>query len=274
MPGTKGNLAATICVMGTDLGCDDFREELSARLDGEDDPALRQAVDDHLARCAACATWWEQAGLVTRLARTAAALPSPALSAQALQAIVAAAPDQPRPRKAAQWLRGALLAVGLSQFFLGVAQISTYATSLSEHGHDNAVGSVSSGHLWHESAAWNVAIGAALAWLAWRRARPAGLLPVMTAFVAVLGLLTANDALAARVDASRVLSHSLVLAGYGLLLVMSLPRLRDTPPAATGHPAGIRASSDNDGDEDGPAAQVYPFPVRAQVAVQQRRHAA
>ncbi len=258
--------------MGAAMGCEDIRVELSARLDGEDDPALRETVDAHLAGCAECAAWWERAGAVTRLARTAAALPGPGLSAEAMNAILEAVPTA---SKAVLWLRHALLAVGLGQFFLGVAQISAYATSLADHGHGDTVGSVTSGHLWHESAAWNVAIGAAMAWLAWRRTRPTGLIPVLTAFVAVLGLLTANDALAGRVDGARVLSHSLVLAGYVLLLVMNLPRLRDTPPPQRAqNPSGGWTLTGKGDEDDGPAATIYPFPVRASVAPTQRRRRA
>jgi hypothetical protein len=98
----------------------------------------------------------------------------------------------------------------------------------------------------------------------------------MTAFVAALGLLTANDALAGRVDGERILSHSLILAAYALLLVMNLPRLRDTPPPARlertgGGPwslGGGAAGNDagNDGD-NGPTATVYPFPARASATI-------
>ncbi|MEU8075396.1 zf-HC2 domain-containing protein [Catellatospora citrea] len=260
------------------MGCTQARELLSARLDGADEPGAREAVDAHVDGCAACADWWQRAESVTRLARTAAALPVPPLSEQALAAVLAAAPTPPVRRArsdVAAWLRRALLAVGLGQFLLGVAQISSLAAA-ERHAH-SAVGSVSSGHLWHESAAWNVAIGAALAWLAWRRTRPAALLPVMTAFVIVLSLLTANDALADRVEASRVWSHGLVLVGYGLLLALNHPRLRgDEPPARASRPGGTWSLRRGD-DGDGPLAPVYPFPVRVAVTrtvtAEQRRAA-
>lgn len=241
------------------MSCEDIRIELSARLDGEGDPALKDVVDEHLAGCTACTEWQERADAVTRLARTAAALPTPELSPAAMAAVLKAAPIRPAPPKAARWLRVALLAVGLGQFLLGIAQISAYAAA--DHAHVDPVGSVTSGHLWHESAAWNVAVGAAMAWLAWRRTRPAALIPVMTAFIAMLTLLTANDALAGRVEASRILSHSLVLTGYVLLLVMNRSRLRDTrPPAAKLRPGHDRVGGHE--DDDRPAAMVLPFPVR------------
>jgi predicted anti-sigma-YlaC factor YlaD len=250
--------------MGLGMGCEHFRDELSARLDGEDDPGMRAAVDQHLAGCEACTQWWERAGAVTRIARAAAAQPVPTLSPKAMATVLAAASTRKSKMVAALWM--ALLAVGLGQFLLGVAQISNYAVSQADHAHTGAVASVSSGHLWHESAAWNVAIGAGMAWLAWRRNRPAALIPVMTAFVAVLGLLTANDALAGRVDAARILSHGLVLIGYALLLVINLPRFRGTqPPAATRLPGGGWTGGRGD-DDGGSLAPVLPFPVRASAA--------
>jgi len=249
--------------MGTD-GCERFRDELSARLDGEDDPAIRDLADEHLAGCQACTVWWQQANQLAELTRAAAAEPVPALSAQAMAKVLAAAPKPSAAGKVLVGLRLALLTVGLGQFLLGVAQISSYATSLAESTH-GGTGSVSSGHLWHESAAWNVAIGAALAWLAWRRNRPAALIPVMTAFVAVLGLLTVNDALVGRVDGSRILSHGLVLTGYALLLLMNLRRFRSTdPPARTQTPGSHWSLRHGDGD-GGPLAPVLPFPARRAV---------
>ena len=82
-------------VMGVEVACEVFREELSARLDGEDDPAAQPAVDKHLAGCDACKDWWQRAIEVTALADRAAALPTPKLSTQTMAAILAAA-QQPR----------------------------------------------------------------------------------------------------------------------------------------------------------------------------------
>ncbi|MDI1464061.1 zf-HC2 domain-containing protein [Catellatospora sp. KI3] len=253
--------------MAVGMDCAQAREQLSARLDGEHDPAASAAVDAHAAGCASCTAWAERADQVTRLTRTAAALPAPALGPDALATILAAAPVAPpatgstrRSPLAERALRLALLAVGLAQFLLGVAQISSLAAADAHHA---GFGSVSSGHLWHESAAWNVAIGAALAWLAWRRTRPNGLLPVMTAFVVVLGLLTANDAVFGRVEAARILSHSLVLAGYALLLLLNLPRFGGRrPPGSLRRPGSSWRLGDTGPDDEGPLAPVLPLPVR------------
>lgn len=229
--------------------CAQAREQLSARLDGEDDPAARAEIDAHLSDCAACARWWQQAQRIGELT----------LSEKSMARILSAAPKPPR---AARFLRLALLVVGVGQFLLGIAQIASQAGAPDTHPHN---GVVSSGHLWHESAAWNVAIGAALAWLAWRRTKPAALIPVMTVFVTMLVLLTINDALAGNVDTGRIVSHGLVLAGYALLLALQRPdQGRQGPRAVTGTLPESGGSAPGD-EGDGPLAPVYPFPARAEV---------
>jgi hypothetical protein len=63
------------------VDCEDFREALSARLDGEEDADdARQPVDTHLEHCGDCAFWHDTAALVTRRARTTAAVVWPDVS--------------------------------------------------------------------------------------------------------------------------------------------------------------------------------------------------
>ena len=69
---------------------------LSAQLDGEDDPALRPLVDEHLAGCAGCRDWLDRAATVNRLTRTAPVTPVPDLSAAILAALPAAGPRRRR----------------------------------------------------------------------------------------------------------------------------------------------------------------------------------
>src|SRR5207244_1511995 len=83
--------------------------------------------------------------------------------------VLAAAPG-PGRRRVADGLRVLLGLLGLAQFGLGMAQLSAFA-SVHEH---LGLGPADSSHLWHESAAWNVAIGAGFGWIAGRRSRPAG----------------------------------------------------------------------------------------------------
>lgn len=208
------------------MRCEEFRESLSARLDGEDAPAERPATDAHLASCAACSSWFEAAARVTRLARTAPVPDDIDLTGTILA-------NLPAPRPRGRWLvptlRVLLGALGVAQFLLGAAQISGFAAAAHLH---SAAGQPA-GHLWHESAAWNVAVGAGFAWIAWRRTRPTGIVPTLTAFVVVLTLLTVNDLISGRVDVARVLSHTIIVAGYAIILYLSRRgATRGEPPAS------------------------------------------
>ena len=140
---------------------------------------------------------------------------------------------RPRGSRLSTVLRVALGALGLAQFVLGMLQIARNAAI--EHAHDTVVAAgATPGHLWHESAAWNVAVGAGFAWIAWRRTRPTGTLPMLTAFVALLVMLSASDVFAGRVEQIRLLSHGFLLAGYAIVLALCHPRLDPGRPPQHG----------------------------------------
>jgi predicted anti-sigma-YlaC factor YlaD len=82
-------------------------------------------------------------------------------------------------------------------------------------------------HQAHESAAWNVAVGAALLAVALRPARAAGTAPILLAFVVVLAALSVPDLLAGAVTGARLGSHAGVV--LGLLLVAALARAERMP---------------------------------------------
>jgi predicted anti-sigma-YlaC factor YlaD len=223
------------------MGCARWRELVSARLDGEDDPADRPLVEEHLAGCADCRAWLDQAATVNRLTRTGVTTAVPDLTGAILGALPdTLAPARRRPVKAVLYV--ALAVVGAVQLILGLAQVGGGAVNGQVHAGLDAT----PGHLWHESAAWNVAVGAAFLFLALRRSRPTGLVPMLTAFVGMLLLLSVNDLTAGRVDAARLVSHGFVLLGY--LLVVALSRIAEPvrPPGsgATGG-SGWRASFDD-----------------------------
>lgn len=205
---------------------------LSARLDGEDDPAERTRVDEHLAGCPGCREWLERAATVNRLTRTGVAPRVPDLSAE----IVAALPRESRYARASGRLASALFValafLGAVQIILGLDQIAGGGTS--DHVHAGL--DATPGHLWHESAAWNVALGAGYLFIALRRHRPTSLVPMLTAFVAMLLLLSVNDLSGDRVDGSRLVSHGFVILGY--LLVVALSRVTAGPAAPPGARAG------------------------------------
>ena len=230
------------------MGCERWRERLSAQLDGEDDPADRAPVEEHLAGCAGCREWLDRAATVNRLTRTGVGAPGRDLSAPILATLPPVSGRPPRGRLAAA-LFVALGCVGAVQLILGLAQVGGGDTVDHVHG-------ATSGHLWHESAAWNVAVGAGYLFLALRRSRPTGVVPMLTAFVGMLLLLSINDLTAARVDGTRLVSHGFVIFGY--LLVVALSQVSGGTPAPPDAGAGGRwraqfAGDDGTGDAAAPA---------------------
>ncbi|MCD2189835.1 zf-HC2 domain-containing protein [Actinomycetospora soli] len=207
------------------MTCEDCREEISADLDGESDADGRAAVEAHLGTCPGCRAWREGAVVVTRSARTAPADPGPDLVALVL-------PAAPRRRVGPWAARVGLAAVGVAQLVLGVLAL----TGTTGHG-DAAMLGADVAHMGHESAAWNLALGVAfLAGARWVR-HVAGLLPVLGAFILVLGTLSAVDLLAGRVEPARILAHGLVVVGF--VLALHLGRR----PAPAPRPAADRPPS-------------------------------
>src|SRR4051794_28245430 len=160
----RGNFAADRGDYGC-MACERWREMLSAQLDGEDDPAFRPLVDEHLAGCAGCQEWLDQAATVNRLTRTGVPV-APDLTAAILAALPVPGAAPPRRRlldrmpllsrlPVAALLYVALAGVGAVQLILGLDQIGGGAVGAHVHTGVDAT----PGHLWHESAAWNVAIG-------------------------------------------------------------------------------------------------------------------
>jgi predicted anti-sigma-YlaC factor YlaD len=209
------------------MECAHAREAISARLDGEERPGERATLAAHLEACPDCRQWQRRATAITRLARVGAA-PTPAPGIP--ESLLAAAPGPARARlaRALRWLLGAL---GAGQMLLAVAQIALPTTAMTTTaGMRGATG----GHLLHESAAWNLAIGAGFLIIAWRRTSPAALLPVLGAFLAALTLLSLDDLTTGAVAVGRLATHGPVLAGFALIIALSRPGLRLVdPPTGT-----------------------------------------
>lgn len=214
------------------MACEQWREILSAQLDGEATRSEATAAEEHLAGCAGCRAWREAAVAVTRRARTHALPPLPDL----VDVVLAAAPvRRPWRDRVALGLRTLLGLLGAVQLVLGLAQVGRDAVV--DHVHSSGQ------HLWHESAAWNVAVGAGFLVVAVRRSTPAGLLPMLSAFVGTLLLLSVNDLITGQVGVPRLVSHGFLLAGWAVMMVLSRPRWRPggTPPQR-GRSSGSRWS--------------------------------
>ena len=203
----------------TVVTCSMWREALSARLDGEEFSVEWECadIDAHLDACGACRQWYEDAAFITRLARVDTGT-----------AAVGGIPDSvleatPRPTRArlANVLRVVLALLGAGQILLAVAQLA------------GPMGAESTAlmHMTHEFTAWNAAIGASFLFIAWRRTRPAALLPLLTVFVGVLTVLSVDDIVHGDVSAARLGTHALLLAGFAVVVAMSRPSLSfDAPP--------------------------------------------
>lgn len=187
------------------MGCDQYREALSADLDGEPLGGSAVAVRAHLASCAGCRAWYDAASRVSRLARLAPAMPMPDLAPAVLAAV--GPPRPPRRRLAAA--RAALAAVAFVQAVL--------AWSGALAGQDSMV----SGHVAHEVGAWNLALAVAFLAAASRPRTAGALIAPVGVFVAVLAVSAVSDAVAASVDGGRLAAHLLVAAGLALLVVVS-----------------------------------------------------
>ena len=188
-------------------------------------------LDHHLATCADCARWIEAATRLTRHTRLGTA-DTPDLVDRILDGAVLPISRVLRGRR---WLRGALVAVGLVQ--LGVALPSLFGGSI-----DMAM----STHAAHETAAWNVALGAAFLATAWRPRRASGVLAPLAVFVGVLAALSVRDVASGEVAAGRLATHLGIVAGLGLVYALARAE-RALPPQ---RPAA--AVDDAPGDERGP----------------------
>ncbi len=138
--------------------------------------------------------------------------------------------ETPVPRGQRWGLRLALALVAFAQCGLGFAELLGADPGHAGHGAMMAM----SAHLSNESAAWNLALGIGLAWAALLPATAAGLLPVLTGFVVVLGVVSGIDLSDGQVTAGRLLSHGLVVAGLGLLYAVRRRQARTPAPAPAG----------------------------------------
>ncbi len=191
------------------MKCETVREALSARLDGEQGPVPAEVVDRHLTACPACRDWSRRAENLRRAMIVHTAPPVPDLA----DAILDAVPAVPRPHV---YLRGALALVAIVQTSMALSQLFGADTGI---GHGD-LGAFMMGHMSHESAAWNLAVGIGLAWAALRTHTAAAQLPMLTVFAGVLTAASLLDLTHGEVTAGRLLSHIPVLIGVALLYLV------------------------------------------------------
>jgi predicted anti-sigma-YlaC factor YlaD len=222
------------------VGCHQYREALSAELDGEPIGMAEDALAEHLRACAGCRGWYGRAARVTRLARLAPAEPMPDLAPAVLAAL-------PARRPAGAVARAALVLVAFVQALVAWSSALT--------GQDD----MASGHLAHEVGAWNLALAVAFLAAATRPRTAEALVAPVGIFVTVLAVAAAADAAAGDLAAGRLAAHLLVAVGLGLLLVVgrTAPAQPTTPPAHGERPRTNPTGPDTDPTPDLP---VPPLP--------------
>lgn len=177
-------------------------------------------LDHHLTSCVNCAGWLESATRVTRQIRLGTA-EVPDLA----DAILAgAALPARRVLRRRRLLRLALLVVGAIQVGIGAPSLFGGSIELAM-----------SVHAAHETAAWNVALGAAFLATALRPQRAAGLLPALAVFVGVLAALSVADVASGAVSFGRLATHLATAAG--LVFVYALARAERALPPPERRPA-------------------------------------
>jgi predicted anti-sigma-YlaC factor YlaD len=220
------------------VDCTEYREELSARMDGEALRVPAAGLDAHVAACAGCASWLRAAEQVTRLARLA---PAAALADRTAEILAAVPAVRPRGRSLVRVARLLLAAVALVQAALSYPYLVL--------GEDSMRAPM---HVAHETGAWNAAMAVAFLWVALRPRSATGLLPLTAAFVAMLFAVSLPDLATERVHLERASTHLLTAVGLVLLAVLAWSRSRTHRPRLGGRGVG-ESGADRSGGE--PAAE-------------------
>ena len=204
--------------------CERYREAASARLDGEPIQMSASALDHHLSTCVDCAAWLQAVSRIGRTLRVTGNTP-PDLSGNILSDVVL---PTARIHRYRMGLRAALASLGFLQWALAMPALF-----------GDSVGMRMSMHASHESAAWNLALGASFLAVAVKPARAQGTMPILATFVGVLAVLSVGDVAAGLVDGTRLASHLGVVAGLVLVVLCARSERVLLPPgSAAGSGAG------------------------------------
>ena len=185
------------------MRCDQSRDLLSARLDGEATADEQAVLDRHLASCVACTGFAASLAALDRTTRLTPAEPVPDLTA----AVMAANPPLARDprREAARW---SLVVVALTQLLLALPELLTGSSG-------DAV------HTTRELGSWSAALAVGLLVAAWQPARAKGMLPLGIALAGVLTLGAVVDVVAGTTAGAGETIHLLEIAGVALLWLLA-----------------------------------------------------
>jgi predicted anti-sigma-YlaC factor YlaD len=204
-----------------DVRCDQVREGISARLDGEPSAYDDSAVDAHVETCADCAAFGGRAAILHRRMRLS---PAPAVG-DLTERVLAAVGDDVAVRQSRwrQW-QGTRIALAL----VGAAQLLVSLPVLL-FGHDEQAPT----HLAHEIGSFSLAIAIGLALAAYRPRLAAGMLPIVGIIAGLLLLTAGTDLALGRTTLTDEFPHLLDMAGFLLLW-----RLAKVTGGATGDESG------------------------------------
>lgn len=206
------------------MRCETVREALSARIDGEQEPIPGEVVDRHMESCPPCRSWFSSAEDLRRTMILQPAPEIPDLAGPIMRRL-------PESRRAPHLIRVALALVALAQTAMALTQFFDMDMGM------GGSGAFPMGHMNHESAVWNLAVGIGLGWAAVRTRTAAGQLPMLTVFAGTLTAVSLLDALHGQVTAARLATHIPVLLGVALLyLVYRAHRDDDRPHRADALP--------------------------------------
>jgi predicted anti-sigma-YlaC factor YlaD len=244
------------------MECDRAREAISARIDGEDPGVPGEALEAHLAGCAACRNWQQRAHVVTRRAR----LGGPFLDRDLTGQVLAAISPAPARRRLRLAVRAALLAVALGQLAITVPLLIL--------GHDHDAGA----HAAHELGSFDLALAIAFVVGAIRPPLSAGLAwPCGIAAAGLVGTAIV-DLIGGQTIGADEAQHLIAAAGAALLVWQARTAgtraadagagdATDWPQVASGSPAASAASwLDGPLQSPGDGAARLSAPDAAQVA--------
>jgi len=200
------------------MDCETYRLGISARLDGEDAGVDDAALAWHVASCEPCRRYESEAIQLARAVRVAATEATPDLAPTIMAAIN-------RERLAAsrrfdpQALRAGLIALAVVQMVLALPVLLL--------GRDAGAPV----HIAREVGSFDIALAVGFLFVGWRPVRAYGMLPLVAALVACLGITTAVDL--ARGTATLLGESAHLLDLMGLASVWELARM-DGPPRPQG----------------------------------------
>jgi predicted anti-sigma-YlaC factor YlaD len=190
------------------MHCDQIREAISARLDGEEPGIAPAVIDAHVATCGGCRAFVEGTAALHRSLRLAPAPRVPDLTPQVLGAIG----DHGRGELGARE-RGLRIALAL----LGLIQLGVAVPALL--GSDGGVDVHSARHL----GSFSIALAVGFLFAAWRPARVAGLLPVAAALVVCVVGTSLLDVIGGRAGAAGEANHVIEVAGLVAAWLLAHP---------------------------------------------------